>query len=502
MFNYFLTILSPLILALAFPKFNFFPLAWAGLVPLLLALDGKTLKRSFALGYLAGLIYFTLMIYWLGYVTLLGTTLFILYLALYFAVFSVGVYCVRNFPVVLKAFVLSSFWVVLEFARNVIFTGFGWASLGQSQTPFLAIIQIADLFGMHSISFLIVMANVCVYEWIVAYRKGKPKPVVLSIIIIVLVISAVVYGTVRLKTLNVTDEIKLGVIQGNIPQQDKWAEFRWPAILEKQIDLTQSLIDQDDPELIIWPETSYPGILWDDIELYQELIDKMRDFNTPLLLGSAMHREGQYFNSALLIDAAGELRQIYDKIHLVPFGEYVPFRNILPILTDIVPIGDFSSGEDYTLFDSFEKDYQFGVLICFEDTLSYLGRNYVNKEADFLVNITNDAWFEDTKAPFLHLASSIFRSVENRRSMIRAANTGVSAFVAPTGRVINYVHKEGEKTFVEGVLTEKVPIIRKQTFFNKHPHFFAYFCFVCILSGLIYHLRNNNIKRKQQGVKT
>lgn len=498
MMIFLLTILSPLALTLAFPQFNFSVLAWVGLVPLMFALDYQSLKKCMSLGYLAGLVFFGVMIYWLGHVTILGTILFVLYLALYFMLFAVGYYVARHYPVVLKALFLAGFWTLLEMLRGWAFTGFGWAALGESQAAFLPLIQIADITGMYGVSFVIVFANVIVKECATyALRRHMPFLKLCSLVAVLVGMLSVVfiYGLSRMHADSFLPTVNVGVIQGNVAQQDKWRPYMWPELMQRQMDLTRRLVNEEELDLIVWPETAYPGVLWDDIDHFKELVVNVRDWQTPLVFGAAIDRNQQYFNSALFLDRDGALVDVYDKLHLVPFGEYVPFREWFPILTEIVPIGDFTSGEEYKVFDLPQKDVRFATLICFEDTVGYLARGFVRNGAQFLINITNDAWFKETKAPYLHLASSVFRAVENRRSLIRAANTGVSAHITPIGQVLGKIKTGRKATFVSGVKQYKVAIKDEITIYNRYPQFFTFFCFACILTGLIYSIITKNINK-------
>jgi apolipoprotein N-acyltransferase len=225
------------------------------------------------------------------------------------------------------------------------------------------------------------------------------------------------------------------------------------------------------------------------------------------VLGVGPPPNAQYNHSAFCLPppapapgGPGRPDQQYDKIHLVPFGEYVPLRGLFPFLSDLVPIGDFTPGKEYTLFSiDFKegtgslKQGLFGVLICFEDTLSYISRRFTQEGAQFLVNITNDAWFLDTPAPFMHLQASVFRAIENRRSLIRSANTGVSSFVDPSGRIYRYLQDtHGKKTFVEGYAREEVLLSQEKTFYTKFGDVFAYLCFGCILWGIFKVKKTNS----------
>ena len=204
-------------------------------------------------------------------------------------------------------------------------------------------------------------------------------------------------------------------------------------------------------------------------------------WQVPILIGSVAQEDGHYYNSAFLIGADGQIQGRYDKIHLVPFGEYLPLRPILGWINNFVPLDDFTSGKTYKIFSVTGGQKKFGVLICFEDTLGYLRRNFTTAGAEFFVNMTNDAWFKDTKAPFLHLQAAVFGCVENRRSLVRAANTGVSALVDPDGRIVQVVHDgQGKKAFVEGTSLGHTPFKSGKDFLYKIRRCFYYRCVFCV----------------------
>lgn len=506
----FLCGLSSALLVVSFPKTDLSFLGWMALIPLMSALDTKAFRQAFGLSYLCGILFFAGTLHWVIHVTALGAVLLVLYLALYFGVFGLGYRFFSGQKFLVRLLVLPSLWTVLEFIRAHFLTGFGWASLGHSQYKNLAVIQIADFAGVYGVSFLMVMVNVCLKEIlpVVFLRRRFCREIFSGMIIVVFAcFSVLAYGISRLRSLEkmassaseISDgnqEVTIAVVQANTPQEMKWHEPAWPVIMEQYLRLTQEAAGQK-PDLIIWPETSYPGILWEDEELFGRLRDFVRRLGVPLLLGSVVKEGEDYYNSAILLSGSGEIVQQYRKVHLVPFGEYIPMRRFLPFLSQIVPIADFASGREYTVFPvdpgktAMKAPGHFSVLICFEDTVAELSRAFVRHGAQLLVNITNDAWFKDTKAPFLHLQSSVFRTIENRRGLARAANTGVSCFVAPSGRIAGGVEDENrKKTYVRGFAVGTVPLNDQETFYTKFGDVFVFVCFGYTLGTFI------NIQRK------
>jgi apolipoprotein N-acyltransferase len=206
------------------------------------------------------------------------------------------------------------------------------------------------------------------------------------------------------------------------------------------------------------------------------------------LVGAVTEGKGGYFNSALLIDRT-RLAGRYDKLHLVPFGEYIPLKRLLPFLETVVPIGDIRPGQDHTVFEisNARMRNKFSVLICFEDLFPELSREFVKRGADFLVNITNDAWYKKTSAPYQHLAASVFRAVENRVFLARAANTGVSAFIAPDGKVISAVKDEtGAKIFITGYRAQEIrPEKNALTFYTRYGEVFILLLLIFVVHSML-----------------
>jgi apolipoprotein N-acyltransferase len=474
-------LLSAGLLVLSFPKIEWSALAWVALVGLLCALDGQKPWPAFRRAYLCGFLFFFGTLGWFVHVTYPGAFLVVAFLSLYFAVFGPVFVYFQKLPVTPRIFVLASGWVALEFIRAHLFTGFGWAMLGHSQYKNLMCIQIADITGVYGVSFLVVLVNLLLFETLRARSfLLKANIAVIAILSVVLIYGFWVTGQKKFyKT------VKVGIVQPNIPLKADWDESRKPWIVDKTIQLTQELRDQK-LDLIVWPETSLPGVITDAPSLINEIQASAAQLHTPMLIGSIAREGERYYNSAFLIGADGQMLGRYDKIHLVPFGEYLPLRPILGWINKFIHLDDFTSGKTYTVFSMGPSGPKFSVLICFEDTLGHLCRNFSQAGAEFFVNMTNDAWFRDTKEPFLHLQAAVFGCVENHRSLVRAANTGVSALVDPWGRIIAVVVEgQGKETFIEGTAWGSLPLNDEKTFYTKYGDIFTYLCFLCILMAAV-----------------
>jgi apolipoprotein N-acyltransferase len=269
----------------------------------------------------------------------------------------------------------------------------------------------------------------------------------------------------------------------------KWKEYAWPIILKRHFQLTKEAV-KENPDLIVWPETAFPGIVNQDKKLLEEVKLLAKEIHTPLLFGAVVKEGDEYYNSALLFRADGSLAGQYKKMHLVPFGEYFPLRSILSPLANWLGIEDFNRGTEYKVF-TLNESQRFSALICFEDTVTKMGRKFAQNGASLFINVTNDAWFKESKASSMHFQSSVFRTIENRKGLVRCANTGVSNFIDPTGRIMATVHnQEGKSTNVDGWALAEMPLNDTHTFYMKYGNLFAYFCFGCILWMFFSEKRN------------
>jgi len=452
-----LCVLSAVLLALPFNNGKLWIFAWFGFVPVFFSLNNKSLKQAFFLFYITGIIFWSGTIYWLVHVTLAGTIVLILYLALYFAIFGLIIRPCTKHSTPFALVFIPSVWVLLEYIRSRLFTGFPWALLGYSQYLNLPAIQIADITGVLGVSFLVMMINVAVVEIIWSGIRGlRSRLITVVVLPILLLFLTLSYGYFRLfqrSALGARHPVRISVIQGNIPQNIKWEAYSRDYIVDTYLRLTREAA-KDKPDLVIWPEAALPVIAEEQQPYYEKVKDLAKEINIPLLLGAVTCRQDRYYNSALLISREGRTLAAYDKVHLVPFGEYIPLRGILGFLQTIVPIGEATAGKEYTVFDT---PARFSVLICFEDLFPELSRRCIKAGARFLVNITNDAWYKKTPAAYQHLAASVFRAVENRVFLIRAANTGISAFINPEGKIISSVKdNRGTEIFVTGHATQAI----------------------------------------------
>lgn len=481
-----LCLATSLLLILSFPRFDFYYLAWVGFIPLFFAISDKTKRQAFWLSYLCGFVFFISVLYWLVHVTLTGLIILSFYLSFYFAFFG---YFFTGFKRRIPGFniftiiFLSSIWVVLEFIRCHLLTGFPWVLLGYSQYLNSGLMQIADITGCPGISFLIIFTNLYLFYLIRLIQARDFKPVVGIVLILLLVFAAVYgYGAYALNKYSSEGKaaLKVSLIQGNIPQEDKWVNILRNRIKQIYFDLTREST-ADSPDLIIWPETAYPDYFTSQgRSIFSPLLELSRDVQKPILFGVVLEEQGKYFNTAALIPSDLSHLVFYKKIHLVPFGEYLPLRKYLPFLEKFVPIEDFDAGGELVVFRIKNKQREpvfFSVLICFEDTLSDLARQFRLHGADFLVNITNDAWFKQTASPYQHLQASVFRAVENRVYVLRAANTGITCVIDNSGRIIEKVEDDqGKDIFVRGIISSEIKKQDTLSIYSRFGDAFVLFC--------------------------
>ena len=504
--NISLAVLSGILLVLIFPKFNLSFLAWIALVPLFLAVEGSSLRESFNLGFLAGLTSFVGILYWivptivssgesrlLAFISLL---LLSCYLAIYYGIFCL-IYRYTSLRITHYVFGLlftPALWVSLELLRAYLFSGFPWALLGYSQWNFTPVIQISEFTGVYGVSFLIVMVNGVLAQAGRSFRffgekgaplKGRIKRNLLPLVLAIFVVGfSLGYGSLAIsreslgQVSNFPDErslTRIALLQGNIDQYMKWDKKYEELIKDTYGELVEAA-SRENPQLMIWPETALPGYLRRDRQL-QEWVEKVvGQTGAYHIIGSPEYREGAYYNAAFLISPKGEILSEYDKIHLVPFGEMVPLRPIFSSFIGVLSeLGDFTPSRERKLLKT--PFGNFAVLICWEGIFPHLVRKFVEDGADYLANITNDAWFLKTSAPFQHFIASVFRAVENRVSVIRVANTGVSGFIDQYGRVTKKT-----SIFRKDYLNSSVSRRNQQTFYTDFGDIFAYLCVALSIS--------------------
>ena len=501
-----MSIVSGILLFVSFPAYDLSFLAWFALVPLFVTIAGKKPGHAFLLSFVWGVTFFAGIFYWIFEVPryrFLHESLFALYLGPCLGVFGLAFnYISRRSGFTAALFAAPFLWVSLEYIRsNLSFLALPWALLAHSQYLNPPVIQIASFTGAHGVSFLIVTVNAAIAATFLPFvywlKKSKQPfyqfPTGLGRLAVVvtagaLAVLALVYGHMTLSEPMGGRGIKISVVQGNIEQERKWDPKYAKFIMDTYADLTQRA-SRHRPALIIWPEGATPRAINRDPALYGQVRHIARTAEAYLLLGSSQHqkfkeegsKEVKYLNSAFLIPPEmGRARtQRYDKIRLLPFGEYLPLKGTIPWSYIKIPdISSYVPGKEFTLFEAHE--FRFGVTICWESIFPDLVRQFVKGGAQFIVNITNEAWFGKTAAPYQFVSMSVFRAVENRLFVVRCANTGVSCFIDPYGRVVDRVKDTGGRdTFVRGVLTETVIPMESKTIYTRYGDWLAWLSLAC-----------------------
>ena len=496
------SLLSGFLLAAAFPGSGDRPtLAFAALLPLLFAADAVSPRKAAGLGLLSGFVFFALTLSWLHNLThmvdarpfklgaILGYAALALYCALYVVPFAVvaslgarkwaGEKLRGNLRLM---FALTVVWVAGEYLRGLLLTGFPWNPLGVSQYANLALIQVATWGGVYCVSALIVWMNAALFVTLRQYLRGNRLKryrahfeLMAGLFALAL---AMAHGlSVRLNRTTPPECVNVAVIQPNVAQEDKWDEDKNWEVRERLQQLTETALRLDRPDLVVWPETALPDFVRASRPDYA-LVRHLTSLGAPLLVGTMdvdflPDGNRRIYNASILFSTNALNLARYAKQHLVPFGEYVPFPGLFNSLTPVEI--DFDVGTEATLMNLPGKP-PFSVLICFEDIVPPLAVKAVRNGARWLVNQSNDAWFDPSAQSEQHLAHAVFRCVENRVPMIRCCNTGVSCAIDAYGNV-----QRPLKPRTAGVgLVEIRPrtLGMSETFFTRNPNAFAKFCVI------------------------
>ncbi len=536
-----LVLLSAGLQIVIFPLPDLYFLGWAAVAPLLVALlrarEPDTLQllagvkllpanpgQAFLLAYTCGILWYAGTCYWIyntmrqyggvGTLAALGLLiLFCLYLALYHGIFGLLISLLasrtdgvgRN-PFSRRALLLAPFaWVAVELARTRI-TGFPWNLLGISQVDNLPLTHIATVTGVYGLSFELMIVNTgLAAAFVIRAERGqrsKRKPLLLATSAAVIVLQA---GRLISPPALPTDHIAR-LVQQNIPvlQGSDWTKEYFEGTLRdlSSVSLHTSSLNgswQDQanpgsprsvrPDLIVWPESPAPFYTTDPA--FRETVSNIaRESQTWMLVGSLGIRNAgetpgratQLYNSGTLVSPAGEWVGRYDKMHLVPFGEYVPFKRVFGFAGGLTQeVGDFSPGTSRAPLQAGSK---LGVFICYESIFPDEIRQLAANGAQVFVNISNDGWYGDSGAYAQHLKQARMRAVENDRWLLRDTNTGVTASIDPYGRVVSIIPRK-----VRAALEAPYALTNVTTFYTRHGDWFAYLCAIISAAGLLLNFR-------------
>ncbi len=500
-------VLSGVLLTLCFPPWNMQSVVWVALVPLFCAVwlqEGAIpARKALLLGYACGLVHFWSVFYWLWHVTPLGWFLLAFYLALFPAVWTWFAACIckpgkafplpqntleqrlhiqppesiwmRSGPNLRAGLLAAAGWVALEWLRGWLFTGFGWNGLGVAMHDNVAFLQLASLTGVGGLSFLAVLASATAVFTVrrlwMELGRAVLRPHYDFNLAVALIVIAFSYGVHRVQRTLPSIPLRVALVQADIPQNEKWNDAYETDILQTYKDLTLT-VAASGPQLIVWPEAATPRGIFNDQINHDFVKSIAQELDGQLLLGSIDLSPQADYNAAILIGPQAQGAQVYRKMHLVPFGEYVPFRTTFPLFAmvvgDLVP-ADYSRGTEPVVFEMSALPVRIAPLVCFEDTVGRLVRRFSEGRPNLLVNITNDGWFKRSAGAEQHLHNAVFRTVEMGLPMVRAANTGVTCVIDAHGRVLQRLEDETGSHFMRGtmVTTVEVPTSLETTIYSR-----------------------------------
>jgi apolipoprotein N-acyltransferase len=499
--------LSGALLALSFPRYGHPACAWIALVPLLVALHGGAAvgnarlgqppRRAFLLGLVAGTVYFIGTVYWTSTVVrqfgglplplaLVAMLLLALYLGLFPAVAALVTsrFVTRVGPAGLLLFAAP--WVATEFFRGYLFGGFPWVPLGNSQVRVLPIVQIASLLGVYGVSAVVAFVNSVLAYALVTGGRGRLKAVAAAVLV---VFGVGAWGTWRLADAGLTREgtpLRVGLVQGNIAQEDKWDRSQARRIFTTHIAMTREAVRKG-AQYVLWPESSTPFMFEEDVDGGDLLRRLSAEVGVPILFGSDQIERGptpRLFNAAFLVTPQGKTAAVYRKIHLVPFGEYIPLKSWLFFVSPLVEsLAEFAPGGAIVMLPV--NGHMTSTAICYEVVYPSLIREAVEAGSELLTTITNDAWYGHSSAPYQHFELASMRAVEQGRYLARAANTGISGIVDPYGRVL-----AASAIFEQVTIVHEVRLLMARTLYSVIGDVVAYVAIALTASGLLVLRRN------------
>jgi len=502
-----LCVITGLLAASAFPKLDLFFLIWIAFVPMIFAVMKTGLKNSFFYAFLSGFIFNMLGLYWLvpmlhfntgSYLqTMAAGCILWIYLALYWGVwglylnFLVSKSILKDafFSNILVAFFSSCMWVLLEYIRTYLITGFPWMLIGYSQFKFTEIIQIAEFTGVYGVSFLVVFCNLCFYFWISTKKEDLRRANLYLYTALMLIAGFLVFGLIRTDKFRFfgDKEFTVAVVQPNVDQYKKWDPYYRNGILFN-LKKYASEISKTKADLVVWPETVLAGFISEDKQLYdiaKSITSTAGGFN---IVGSLYSDEAnRYFNVVLAFEN-GDCSAMHRKNHLVAFGEFIPFRSLLSKIFGVLNnMGDLTKGKDFKVFNS--GQICVGSTICSENFFPDISRKFTLSGAKAFTNHTNDAWFFDTAAPYQHFMMNVFRAVENRKAVIVSANSGISGIIEASGIVVKKT-SSSESVLLTGTFIQN----DFKTFYTKYGDLFVYLCAGLLLVLVFLKLRGRTGK--------
>ncbi len=500
---------SGTLLVFCFPRAGLTLLAWVALVPFLYQITQVRPRQAMVAGAFFGLFFHLGNLYWIsdtmvrfgdgiGWPTSVAILLTLVgYLSFYSTAFGglAAAACMRGGAG--GIFVSPILWVGLEFFRKYPFGGFPWCLLGSSQTDFLPVVQITSLTGVYGVSLLIVLVNALIAYWLC--RPGLKRALMAGVPVATLVGATLLFGYRELARPLPTASFPVAAVQGNVLQEHKWKPEYRKQIFATHMKLSSEGIEQG-VRLVVWPESSTPFYFDGGPVEAQHMRNFAKDKNVPLLFGSDDYeflsgtKDYRSYNGIKILDPDGTVRLRYRKIYLVPFGEFVPLRSLLFFAKPVVQsASNFTAGTEVVV--AAVEGENIGAFVCYEAIYPNLTRRFVKAGAALLINVTNDAWFGHSAAPYQHFNQAVLRAIETRRYLVRAANTGISAFVDPFGRVL----ARGD-LFTPALLVRNVSFRHDETFFVRYGFLLSHsMAVVTLLFGVAVVALHYRDKRGRRG---
>jgi len=524
---------SGLMLSCSFPPINCSIMAWFALVPIMLVPTPRRIFERFAIGFIFGYAHFATVLHWLNEVGFGAGYL----LAIYCALFPMAWYCLvstfnwylkdksnTTFPgggplfitdewtLVLHILAQAFLWVSLEYLRAMLFTGFPWDMAGISQFRRLAVAGLAQFTGVYGVSFLIILSNAIIssefsrqLRMLIAPGKRQfPWHFVLMTLSLVPV--CILQAKKELLPPEGTSNIRIAAIQGNIPQCREWTNEQYEYALSTYLRLSErAAAEYQDLDMLLWPECAVPVPL--GYPPYRAALTGLQQkIQKPILLGALRIVGNQSepesihdFNSAILLDENSHVAETYNKMHLVPFGEFTPAGDLFPILRKILGMGrDLTRGREEVIFN-LAKGARTGVNICFEDAFPDISRKFTIKGANTLMTITNDSWYNRSSGAEQHLSHAVFRAIENRRPLLRSGNNSHTCLITPNGETLGIIdNKDDGSPFVSSYQAYDVPIHEwGTTFYTKHGDIFAMACTLISLALVAFLCAKEYLRHKE-----
>ncbi|MDR0956689.1 MAG: apolipoprotein N-acyltransferase [Endomicrobium sp.] len=485
-----------LLAVFAFPKFDLFFLIWIAFLPLISVVVKSKTINSFFYGFFSGFVFNVMGLYWLVPMLQFNTGSLLQavvascvlwsYLALYWGIWSlylnlsvnIKLEVIKNkfYSNILIIFFNTSFWVFLEYIRTYFIIGFPWMLIGYSQFKFIEIIQIAEFTGIYGVSFLIMFCNLCFYFWI--FEK---KGVDYFYVVVLILIAVWLFGIVRVDKFKFCGEkeFSVSIVQPNIEQSIKWVKSYEDNILFT-LKKYASEISKIKTDLVLWPESAITGFIPYNEKFYNKAKKLVSIAGGLNIIGTPYNEGYKTYNAVLYFENAFEYKTVHKKNHLLPFGEFIPFRKFLAkFLGALNNMGDFERGKDTNVFSNGE--IYVGSIICSENFLPDISRKFVLSGAKVITNHTNDAWFFDTAAPYQHFIMNVFRAIENRKAVLVSANSGISGIIEASGLIVNMAPCSKE-ALIRGVFFQN----NFRTFYTKHGDVFVYVCMGVVFAMIMF----------------